>query len=555
MKGYEEVVKLLLEKEGVDPDSKDDFGRTPLSRAAQNGYEEVVKLLLEKDGVDSDSNDNDDVTPLSWAARYGHVGVAELLIARGAKYNSKDKSGHMPLWWATENLHSTVVKLLLEHSRITLHELVREGERTQICLLLSEGNIDSRNSSNQTPLHIAVLNEQIEIAEELLSRGADINAEDGQGWTCLRLAIDKKSPDLINLLLEYSADPRGIEYREWLSAYGKQNLATVWLTERCDGELPVRIVADREIPESLQLWRLPRKMLIFDPHSTLPWEKRWLKNAAAKLKISTDELPQGVKYSATASLPTSIAFYDGKNSPMPIGISWTMMPPAISNGESSWKSIAHLSVLPYGWMPDNGIEFFALFIAELERRWSALCDDTKSYLHTCRIDQLEKKGKSPELIDRLAGLARNLAEIRNYVQDQFHEARPFFDNYRRRYNESVRASEEGRATVNRCFENTTKKLDALDQTEFAWVSINESFKSTSTATSTKRLSWVTFIFLPAMFASSLFGMNVNMLKDNPDWRWYIPVVATSLLLTITAWLIFKYIPVRLNLSIRILQQH
>ncbi|WJG34857.1 uncharacterized protein FOBCDRAFT_216498 [Fusarium oxysporum Fo47] len=201
-------------------------------------------------------------------------------------------------------------------------------------------------------------------------------------------------------------------------------------------------------------------------------------------------------------------------------------------------------------MPDNGIEFFALFIAELERRWSALCDDTKSYLHTCRIDQLEKKGKSPELIDRLAGLARNLAEIRNYVQDQFHEARPFFDNYRRRYNESVRASEEGRATVNRCFENTTKKLDALDQTvrdllqfEFAWVSINESFKSTSTATSTKRLSWVTFIFLPAMFASSLFGMNVNMLKDNPDWRWYIPVVATSLLLTITAWLIFKYIPI------------
>ncbi|KAG7403026.1 Serine/threonine-protein phosphatase 6 regulatory ankyrin repeat subunit C [Fusarium oxysporum f. sp. rapae] len=461
-KGYEEVVKLLLEKEGVDPDSKDDFGRTPLSRAAQNGYEEVVKLLLEKDGVDSDSNDNDDVTPLSWAARYGHVGVAELLIARGAKYNSKDKSGHMPLWWATENLRSTVVKLLLEHSRITLHELVREGERTQICLLLSEGNIDSRNSSNQTTLHIAVLNEQTEIAEELLSRGADINAEDGQGCTCLRLAIDKKSPDLINLLLEYSADPRGIEYREWLSAYGKQNLATVWLTERCAGELPVRIVADREIPESLQLWRLPRKMLIFDPHSTLPWEKRWLKNAAAKLKISTDELPQGVKYSATASLPTSIAFYDGKNSPMPIGISWTMMPPAISNGESSWKSIAHLSVLPYGWMPDNGIEFFALFIAELERRWSALCDDTKSYLHTC---------------------------------------------------------------------------------EFAWVSINESFKSTSTATSTKRLSWVTFIFLPAMFASSLFGMNVNMLKDNPDWRWYIPVVATSLLLTITAWLIFKYIPI------------
>lgn len=87
-----------------------------------------MKLLLEKDGVDSDSNDNDDVTPLSWAARYGHVGVAELLIARGAKHNSKDKNRHMPLWWATENSNSTVVKLLLEHSRVTLHKLVRRGE-------------------------------------------------------------------------------------------------------------------------------------------------------------------------------------------------------------------------------------------------------------------------------------------------------------------------------------------------------------------------------------------------------------------------------------------
>jgi ankyrin repeat protein len=41
------VVKLLLEK-AVDVDSKDSYGRTPLSWAAQNGHEGVVKLLLEK---------------------------------------------------------------------------------------------------------------------------------------------------------------------------------------------------------------------------------------------------------------------------------------------------------------------------------------------------------------------------------------------------------------------------------------------------------------------------------------------------------------------------
>ena len=41
------AVKLLLEKE-VDPDFKDENGRTPLSWAAESGHEVMVKLLLEK---------------------------------------------------------------------------------------------------------------------------------------------------------------------------------------------------------------------------------------------------------------------------------------------------------------------------------------------------------------------------------------------------------------------------------------------------------------------------------------------------------------------------
>ena len=36
--GHEAVVKLLFVKDGVDPDSKDDYGRTPLWWAAENGH-------------------------------------------------------------------------------------------------------------------------------------------------------------------------------------------------------------------------------------------------------------------------------------------------------------------------------------------------------------------------------------------------------------------------------------------------------------------------------------------------------------------------------------
>jgi len=53
---------------GINPDSKNNLGRTPLSLAAREGYESVVKLLLAKDGADPDFKNNNDRTPLSWAA-------------------------------------------------------------------------------------------------------------------------------------------------------------------------------------------------------------------------------------------------------------------------------------------------------------------------------------------------------------------------------------------------------------------------------------------------------------------------------------------------------
>jgi hypothetical protein len=48
----------------------------------------------------------------------------------------------------------------------------------------------------------------------------------------------------------------------------------------------------------------------------------------------------------------------------------------------------------------------------------------------------------------------------------------------------------------------------------------------------------------SIHGQSLFGMNVNILADNPDWRWFLLGVMVCLGTTICAWLIFKYCPVR-----------
>ena len=47
-RGHEEVVKILLEREEVDPNQADTAcGQTPLLRAVEEGHEGIVKMLLE----------------------------------------------------------------------------------------------------------------------------------------------------------------------------------------------------------------------------------------------------------------------------------------------------------------------------------------------------------------------------------------------------------------------------------------------------------------------------------------------------------------------------
>jgi ankyrin repeat protein len=59
------VVKMLLKK-GVDPDSRDNRGRTPLSSAARKHHEAVVRMLQEhriSDGLQVSERSTINTTP------------------------------------------------------------------------------------------------------------------------------------------------------------------------------------------------------------------------------------------------------------------------------------------------------------------------------------------------------------------------------------------------------------------------------------------------------------------------------------------------------------
>jgi hypothetical protein len=121
--GHETVVKLLLEK-GAELEWKDDeYGQTPLSWAARNGHEAIVRLLLEN-GADPNPKDDDygrmsliarkgygtgvlistnieyGRTPLSWAAENGYEAIVKLLLENGAEVEAEDINGRTPLSYA-----------------------------------------------------------------------------------------------------------------------------------------------------------------------------------------------------------------------------------------------------------------------------------------------------------------------------------------------------------------------------------------------------------------------------------------------------------------------
>jgi hypothetical protein len=55
------------------------------------------------------------------------------------------------------------------------------------------------------------------------------------------------------------------------------------------------------------------------------------------------------------------------------GIAWTMVPLTNRRDGSRWRSIDHFSMLSYGSIPDDGIEFFTQFILDIKQRWLKLC--------------------------------------------------------------------------------------------------------------------------------------------------------------------------------------
>ena len=98
---------------------------------------------------------------------------------------------------------------------ISIHDAVGAGNIEAIKQHLASGtDVDSKSKYGDTPLRIAAINGQKEIATLLITKGADVNAKDKKDFTPLDEA--KNKPEIADLLRKH-----GGKTKKELEAEGK----------------------------------------------------------------------------------------------------------------------------------------------------------------------------------------------------------------------------------------------------------------------------------------------------------------------------------------------
>ena len=163
-----------------------------IQEAAEQGNIEAVKQHLAA-GTDVNEYSIGEDSALYLASFEGHFEIVELLLANGADVNLGFKGmGQIipmsPLDISTSFDYPKISELLRKNGgkHASIHGAAEGGDIDSVKDFLARGvDVDAVGQYKQTALHLA---KTLEIAELLISKGADVNAETDIGITPLDLA-------------------------------------------------------------------------------------------------------------------------------------------------------------------------------------------------------------------------------------------------------------------------------------------------------------------------------------------------------------------------------
>ncbi|NXI40093.1 ASB10 protein, partial [Galbula dea] len=190
-------LRLLLSF-GADPEAVSEDGYKPLHLCKSPESIECVQQLLQHGASVNSRTEEERDTALHIAARHGLTDHVQLLLRYGAELEAENEEGQTPLNAACAQPH--------QPQDMDCYY--------RVCQLLVESgaSINAADRDSQYPLHLACKNANAQVAELLLSRGANVNIMNYSGSTALHNVLQATAyklehhPELVvRALLNYGA--------------------------------------------------------------------------------------------------------------------------------------------------------------------------------------------------------------------------------------------------------------------------------------------------------------------------------------------------------------
>ena len=214
-KGNKATTKVLLDS-GAKINYQTPSGTTALIAAINNHNIEVLSLLLAR-GASIVKRDRSGDDALLHAATVGDLEAIKILIKNNADINTKNYKGETPLRKAISHNHYDLVRFLLLHSpKLSYNEIVdilfqsiknADLDLLSIVLKKNPSFINIKDETGKTLLINAILTNNINMVNFLLTNGADINMPDEYGITPIMYATREGFEEIFFLLLNSGADP------------------------------------------------------------------------------------------------------------------------------------------------------------------------------------------------------------------------------------------------------------------------------------------------------------------------------------------------------------
>ncbi|XP_063713547.1 E3 ubiquitin-protein ligase mib1-like isoform X1 [Symsagittifera roscoffensis] len=212
--GHVDAVKLLI-KFNANLETQDKDGDRAMHHASLGDEKEVVEVLG-KAGADLNARNNKRQTPLHLAVNRGHKQVLIALLKLGCHPNLQDGEGDTPLHDAISRKRDDMLSVLLDYRAdmcVTntngfnaLHHAALRGNPGATKQLLSKMSrpwiVDEKKEDGYTALHLASLNNHVEVAHLLVIEGkANLDIQNSNYQTALHLAVERQHTQIVRLLV------------------------------------------------------------------------------------------------------------------------------------------------------------------------------------------------------------------------------------------------------------------------------------------------------------------------------------------------------------------